>query len=287
MSAYLHGRWACALPLKGTATVRRSLKSPPILPPPRAGAPARSSDMGSGQRRSTGSRTPASRFSSEDARQRSRPTQDSRNQFDTICCNEPIESLQFTWPAGTAGNNVDISVSDSAGSATAIAAGHYVQAVQQFALPGAALNQGIYDPWRDYYFTDQNKIQVFSRTRGIWLAPIPIPRTESGGYPCRRMEANSRRPMPSRILIYLLNPDSPSSIRTFSLPNIAADEGSYAAGLAITDSGIAYSMRSIFILAVDGRSINSTRTRESSRTTIRRPVIMAPTRMPSCCFHQR
>ena len=159
-----------------------------------------------------------------------------------FCCNEPIESLQFTWPAGAAGNNVDISVSDSAGSATAKAAGHYVPAVQQFALPGAALNQGIYDPWRDlYYFTDQNKIQVFSRTRGIWLAPIPMPSAN-------RLWGISLSPDGSKLavsdagadLIYLLNPDSPSSIRTFSLPNIAADEGSYAGGLAITDSGIVY-----------------------------------------------
>ncbi len=159
-----------------------------------------------------------------------------------FCCNEPIESLQFTWPAGTAGTSVDISVSDSAGSATAKGAGHYLSAVQQFALPSAALNQGIYDPGRDvYYFTDQSKIQVFSRTRGMWLTPIPIPNAN-------RLWGIAMSPDGTKLavsdsvadLIYLLNPDSPASVRTFSLPNIAADEGSYPGGLAVTDSGIIY-----------------------------------------------
>ncbi|MBZ5661313.1 MAG: hypothetical protein LAO08_12980 [Acidobacteriia bacterium] len=169
-----------------------------------------------------------------------------------FCCNEPIESLQFTWPAGSAGTKVDISVSDSAGSTASKNAGQYLSAVQQFALPGAALNQGIYDPRRDvYYFTDQTKIQVFSRSRGIWLTPIPIPSAN-------RLWGISLSPDGTKLavsdsnadLIYLLNPDSPSSVRTFSLPNIAAEQGSYAGGLAVTDSGIVY--YNAFYLAFSG-----------------------------------
>jgi hypothetical protein len=174
-----------------------------------------------------------------------------------FCCAESIESLQFTWPAGTAGTSVDISVSDSAGSTTAKAAGHYVSAVQKFALPGSSLNQGIYDPGRDvYYFTDQSKIQVFSRTHGVWLTPIPIPSAN-------RLWGISLSPDGSKLavsdsgadLIYMLNPDSPSSVRTFKLPNTSFDQGSNPGGLAITNSGIIY-YNAFYLLYTGGWSLH-------------------------------
>jgi hypothetical protein len=52
----------------------------------------------------------------------------------------------------------------------------YLPAIQQFPLSGSDLAQGIYDPYTDlYYFTDTNKIQVFSKTQGSWQSPINIP----------------------------------------------------------------------------------------------------------------
>jgi hypothetical protein len=159
-----------------------------------------------------------------------------------FCCMAPIESLQFTWPAGTAGTSADISVTDSGGTTTAKAAARYFPSVQQFPLPGAALAQGIYDPGRNvYYFTDQSKIQIFSKTQGAWRTPIAIPGAS-------RLWGVSLSPDGTKLaisdsgadLIYLLNPDTPNSIQTFSLPNTAFEQGSFPGGLAVTDSGIIY-----------------------------------------------
>ena len=173
------------------------------------------------------------------------------------CCAEPIESVQFTWPAGTAGTSADISVSDSAGSATATGAAHYLPAVQQFPLPGAALNQGIYDSLRDvYYFTDQTKIQIFSRTRGAWLTPITIPSSS-------RLWGLSLSPDGSKLAIsdtgnsniYLLNPNTPTAIQTFKLPNLAFDAGSIPGGVAVTDSGIIY-YNAFYLYSTGGYSLH-------------------------------
>lgn len=153
----------------------------------------------------------------------------------------PIETLQYTVPPGNVGP-ADVSVSDSAGSITIAGAMQYLPATQQFPLPNASLVQGIYDPTRDlYFFTDQTQIDVFSRTQGQWLTPIAIPNSV-------RLWGISLTPSGSKMaisdagadVIYVLDPDTPTAISTFSLPNTFFDQGGEPGGLAISDSGFVY-----------------------------------------------
>ncbi len=87
----------------------------------------------------------------------------------------PLESIAYTIPPGTSGTSVNIAVTTGAGSTTATGALTYLPSTQPFPLTGSTLAQGIYDSYTDlYYFTDTSQVQVFSRTQGKWLAPIPI-----------------------------------------------------------------------------------------------------------------
>lgn len=153
-----------------------------------------------------------------------------------------LECLEFTIPAGTAGTTADLSVTSSSGSTTVKGAIQYLPALQQYPLTGAVLAQGIYDSERDlYYFTDQTQIRVFSKTQGAWLAPISIPKAG-------RLWGIALSPNGSRLavgdagndVIDVLNPDSPSAISTFALPNTAFDASTLPNGVAITDAGIVY-----------------------------------------------
>jgi hypothetical protein len=165
----------------------------------------------------------------------------------------PLESIQYTIPPGGSGSQVSVSVSDPAGSVTQPTALQYLPAVQQFPLTGAVLVQGIFDSKRSlYYFTDQTQVRVFSRTAGQWLTSISMPAGAT------RLWGISLSPDGSRLAIsdagtneiYVLDPDAPSTIRTFSLPNAVTDEGDQPGGLAITDSGIVY--YASFDLIIDG-----------------------------------
>jgi hypothetical protein len=154
----------------------------------------------------------------------------------------PVECIQFTLPSGTAGTKADLTVTSSSGSTTAKGAIQYLPALQQYPATGAALAQGIYDSRRDlYYFTDLSEIRVFSKTQGAWLAPMTIPKAG-------RLIGLALSPNGSRLavadagndVIDLLNPDSPSAISTYALPNTAFDANSLPSGVAITDAGIVY-----------------------------------------------
>jgi IPT/TIG domain len=155
----------------------------------------------------------------------------------------PLEAVQFNFPASTAGTFADLSVSNAAGTATAAKAVHYLPAVQQFPLTGASLIQGVYDSKRDvYYFTDQTQLRVFSKTKSQWLTSIPMPAGAS------RLFGVSLSPDKSKLAVsdagasrvYVLDPDVPVTVKTFTLPNSGVDQGAEPGGLAITDSGIAY-----------------------------------------------
>jgi len=155
----------------------------------------------------------------------------------------PIESAQFVIPPGSAGEQVSVGVSNSDGSATESNAIQYLPPVQQYPLTGAVLVQGIYDPRRDvYYFTDATQIRVFSKTKGAWLASIPMPPT------AQRLWGISLSPDGSKLavsdavanLIFVLDPDLPSAISSFAGPSQAMDQGQDPCGLAVTDSGIVY-----------------------------------------------
>jgi hypothetical protein len=154
----------------------------------------------------------------------------------------PIESVEFTLPPGTAGSKADITVTSPSGSVTAQDGIQYLPATQQFPLAGADLYQGVYDSKRDvYYFTDQTEIRVFSKTEGTWLAPIPI-------LGASRLWGIALSPDGGRLavadagkdVIDVLNPDSPSAVSVFTLPNTFFDAGTIPNGVAITDSGTVY-----------------------------------------------
>ncbi len=154
----------------------------------------------------------------------------------------PLEGIVVTVPPGTAGSTVDVTVSNLEGSITASNAFQYWPAIQQFSLSNATLVQGIYDAQRDlYYFTDQNQVRVFSRTQGQWLTSFPIANSSRlWGITLSPNGKNLAVGDAGANLIYLLDPDSPANVKTFTLPNIAADQGEAPAGLAVTDSGIIY-----------------------------------------------
>jgi DNA-binding beta-propeller fold protein YncE len=156
----------------------------------------------------------------------------------------PLQSVAYTIPPGTSGSAVNVTVSTSAGSATASSALSYLLATQQFPLNGSALAQGIYDSYTDlYYFTDATQIQVFSRTQGKWLAPIPI--TPPPGT-TERLWGIALSPDGSMMAvadagagaIYLLNPANPMSVQTFPMTGVNA--GTLPCGIAVSDSGMVY-----------------------------------------------
>jgi hypothetical protein len=137
---------------------------------------------------------------------------------------------------------VDVTVSTDHGSITAKNAFTYWPAIQQFPLTGASLIQGIFDKHRGvYYFTDQQQVRVFSRAQGKWLSSIPI--TGSA-----RLAGIALSPDGSKLAIsdagknsiYLLNPDAPGTVKTFSLPYGSQDLSEAPTGLAVLNSGIVY-----------------------------------------------
>lgn len=157
----------------------------------------------------------------------------------------PVEGLQFTVPPGTAGSAVDVTVTTGSGSTIAHNAFHYTAAVSSYA--GApTLQSGIYDPKRDlYYFADRAEIQVFSKTSGRWLAPMTLP----GVTAKTQLLAISESPDEAMIAvsdyggqqIYVLDPDTPGSTKSYPMPLDYFNTSSLApTGVAITDSGIVY-----------------------------------------------
>jgi len=154
----------------------------------------------------------------------------------------PIESVEFTLPPGTAGSAADVTVTSASGSTTAKGTVQYLPATQQFPLTGASLYQGIYDSTRAvYYFTDQSEIRVFSRTQGAWLAPFSIKGAT-------RLYGLALSPDGSKLavgdagndVIDVLDPDTPTAVSTFTLPNTLFDMSTLPNGVAITDAGIVY-----------------------------------------------
>jgi hypothetical protein len=149
----------------------------------------------------------------------------------------PLEILQFTIPAGTAGANVDVTVSNSNGSVTVAAGFHYAKSAVIAPLTGSSLQEGIFDPHRSqYYFTDATVIRVLSQS-GTWLAPFSIPGST-------RLLALSLSPDGTKLAIsdfgskkiFVVNPGAPGSVASYPV----SVSGSAPVGLAITDSGAVY-----------------------------------------------
>lgn len=160
----------------------------------------------------------------------------------------PTNALQYTVPRGVAGESEPITVSTDNGSNTATTKLTYLPAGQRYAVDGQ-LADGIYDPKRDvYYFTDVSQIRVFSLTKGKWLKPIPIP-APKGAHGHQRLFSLALSPDasklavsdPGAIAIYLLDPDKPSSIRSFAYASQIFDPlTEEPSGVAVTDSGTVY-----------------------------------------------
>jgi hypothetical protein len=149
----------------------------------------------------------------------------------------PLQALAYTIPPGKSSTNV--TVTTTSGSASASSGLTYVPATQQFSLPGSSLVQGVYDASTDlYYFTDSNQVQVFSKTLG-WQSPIIIPAAQ-------RLWGIALSPNGKSLAvadaiagaIYLLNPTSPTSVKTFS--TLSGTGNQTPCGVAVSDSGIVY-----------------------------------------------
>jgi hypothetical protein len=154
----------------------------------------------------------------------------------------PIQSITYTIPPGTAGSAADVSVTTSSGSVTVRNAISYLPAVQQFPLPGAALAQGVYEPFTDlYYFTDATEIRVFSRNDGLWQPAISIPGAQ-------RLWGIALSPDGSKLVvadvtgqaIYVLNPDNPSTVTKFAVPQQISGLITNPVGVAVSDAGVLY-----------------------------------------------
>lgn len=154
-----------------------------------------------------------------------------------------LQAIHYTIPPGFSGTSADAVVTSSSGSAFVPGALSYLPAPRQFPLAGSQLAQGIYDPVRDvYYFTDANRIQVFSLTQEQWLSPINIP---APGGTTQRLWGIALSPDGSKLavadaqanVIYLIDPANTSSIRTFPFaPSMPSDPG----GVAISNAGMIY-----------------------------------------------
>jgi hypothetical protein len=157
----------------------------------------------------------------------------------------PVDALQFTIPAGTAGSTVDVTLTADSGTTTATAAFHYTAPADYYPL-NASLQAGIYDAHRDlYYFTDTAQIRVLSRSAGKWLSPINLP----GVVGATRLLAIAESPDGSKVAvsdtggnaIYLLDPDHPAAAKRFPMPNMYMFTTTLTpTGLAVTNDGMIY-----------------------------------------------
>ncbi len=156
----------------------------------------------------------------------------------------PIEALQFTLPPGTPGSTVDLSVSTVSGATTATGAINYITAPVSYPLPNSSLQSGIFDQTRTlYYFADTNKIEVLSLTNG-WQTPFILPNTTSN----TSLLALALSPDGTKLavsdygnqLIYVFDPDTPSNVQTFSIPQTGLDIGIAPTGLAVLNTGMVY-----------------------------------------------
>jgi len=157
----------------------------------------------------------------------------------------PLQAVAFTIPTGSPGVT-DVKVTTTAGSAIANAAFTYLPSIEQYASPGSSLAQGVYDSHRDlYYFTDANKIRVFSRTNAEWMPPIDIP---APGGSRQRLWGISLSPDGSKLavsdasarVIYVVDMSNTTSVKILSTNPGSAAIGTYPCGIAMSDSGFVY-----------------------------------------------
>jgi hypothetical protein len=166
----------------------------------------------------------------------------------------PLQSISYTIPAGSFGSAANVSVTSSSGETSTQSALSYFPATQQFPLPGSELVQGIYDPQQDvYYFTDANRVQVFSLAQQQWLSPINIPAPNGA---TQRLWGIALSPDGTKLAVtdaqadavYLIDATNTAAIQTFPGPT-QSGVTMQPAGVAVSDAGIIY-----FTVAVEGVS---------------------------------
>jgi hypothetical protein len=159
-----------------------------------------------------------------------------------------LQAVAFIIPPSTAASSVDVMVTTANGTTKAAAALSYLPPIQQVALPGAALAQGVYDSTRDlYYFTNNSEIKVFSRSKGQWQAPIQLPAPPSGtthrlwGIALSQDGSKLAVSDDSAAMIYVLNPGSPGSVQSFQVSTYFAGVPFSQPGITTQPSGVAVS----------------------------------------------
>lgn len=154
----------------------------------------------------------------------------------------PFQWVAYSVPSGVPGAAQDITLSTSSGTTTLSGGMQYLPALQQFALTGASLAQGIYDSKRDlYYFTDMSEIRVFSLSQRKWLTPIQVPAAPNGT--THALLGIALSPDYSKLAvsdqtagtIYVIDPDAPSNVQTFLLSNSLQPSA-----IAISNTGMIY-----------------------------------------------
>jgi hypothetical protein len=159
----------------------------------------------------------------------------------------PLEYATFQLPAGIPSAAADLTVSNASGSTTEHGAFFFTAQTQSFPSSDK-LEQGLYDAKRDlYYFTGKSSIEVLSGSGGGWQSAISLPGTTAGG----QLTGIAESPDGTKLAVgdltgaavYVLNPDSPTSVLRFALPATLSGytvTGSGPGGLAISNAGVVY-----------------------------------------------
>lgn len=164
------------------------------------------------------------------------------NSYNPPCPPLPLQAFAYTIPPGVNGLSADVTVSTNSGSTTLHGGMTYIPSMDQFALAGASLAQGIYDPYNDlYYFTDATSLRVFSLSSGAWQTPIAIPGAE-------RLWGLGLSPDGSKLAIadvqadkiYILDPANPSAIQSYPVPQPGTGAQRNPVGVAVSDAGAVY-----------------------------------------------
>ncbi len=156
----------------------------------------------------------------------------------------PMEAVLFNIPPGIAGSAA-LTATTATGSTTSVLPLTYVPTVLQFASPSAALMQGVYNPTKGVaYFTDQSQIDVFSISQNNWLPPITISYANSAsrlmGIALSQDTNTLAVSDAGNANIYVLNPTSPNTVRSFHVVQSQLETGMQPYGLAVSNSGVVY-----------------------------------------------